>query len=183
MTLMYRIVQTPVIGLPQPNGWAQVVINTEQNLSCVFSLSGENANEFGHKLASEAISLRPISALELHQAVENVLEQATQNHLDLQFAACLLLEEKCVLVTYNGNISLRRQGKVGQLLSSEGEVKVIEGSLRIDDVFLVATAAANDFLSELHQQMLHGADGEALASYLAPRLENDPQAALIAVSY
>src|SRR6185369_14685763 len=149
MSLMYRFVQTPVIGLPQPNNWAQVIINADQNLTCAFSMSGEQANEFGRRCASEFIQLHPISALELHQAIESMLEQATQTGLHVQLAACLLLEEKCVLVTYNGSISLRRQGKVGQLLSSQEEVKVIEGSLKLNDVFLIATAAASDFLAEL----------------------------------
>ncbi len=180
---MFRIVQTPVIGLPQPSGWAQVLVNTAQNLVCVISLSGENAGESGRLLATEIIALQPTSALELHQAVENFLLKTQAQQLALQMAAGLLLDGSCVLVTYNGHISLQRQGKVGQLLSSQDEIKVIEGLLKDHDVFILSTRQAEDYLNDIHQQLNLGADGEALATYLASKIETHPQASLMAVSY
>lgn len=180
---MFRLTQTPILGQSQQNEWSQVVVNTTQNVVCSFSVRGTDASLFGHRFLDEISHSAPTSALDFHQMIEKYIGEASQLNLVLECSAGFFLDEKCILITFEGRILLRRQKKVGQLLHSEAELKVIEGSTKVQDVFIFSTAHADVLTEEVQRLLQSGSDAELLTSSLVPLLAMSESPGLIAISY
>ncbi len=180
---MYILVSAPVIGSPQPDGWAQVVTNAQQNVVCAFSVSGVNAQDFGHEVATQLLSATPNSSLELHQFMEHLVSKATAQGCSLQLAAILLLNDKSVLIALNGKILLKRSHKLGQILNANDELQIVEGRYIRNDVYLLSTRETQSFQDQLHQAFLHQPDAESFTTQFMPTVQSLENSALVAISY
>jgi len=183
---MYRLISTPLTGLPQPNGWAQVIASAPQNFLCCLSLksvSDEDPQQFGRELATRLLSAAPTSALDLHQLIQNVVKEVHERHFELQLAALSLLDDRCVLATYQAKILLRREQKIGQILASGDEVLLIEGKCVVGDLYVLATNAAESYLSAIQEQLTERADAETFTTHLMPLVHAAGDSSLVAIGY
>ncbi|MBD3279764.1 MAG: hypothetical protein GF390_03565 [Candidatus Pacebacteria bacterium] len=173
----------PVIGLPQLTGWSQVATNSTANLVCAFSVQGENANNLGRDLSDYLASAQPKSASQLHQLVLDLQAQMRTAQAKLQLAIALVLERQMILATFNGQILLKRGRKIGKILGSGNEFKLVQGPVKTNDVLILATHQAASFLSEIKQKLQQGYDIDTIITNIVPGLHKQENSALSALGF
>lgn len=177
-------VQTaPVIGLPQYRGWSQVSTNSSKSFVCVFAVEGDNANNFGRDLAEKILDLNPESSSELHQNLLDILSNARKANLKLQLACGLFLDNKGVFATHNGNILLKRNGQIGQIISSTTDLKIIEGKPLDTDIYVMTTFQASGYLNEIKQKLSQGFDVDTIITSVVPNIHGQDNSSLSALSF
>jgi hypothetical protein len=172
---------TPITGLPQVNGWAQVITHPSRSLTCVLSVSGKNANSVGKTLAEQVAHFPVATADRLHNSLLDLLQRARQEDCRLQLACILLTENKNIIATYSGSVFLRRKGRVGEILASEGDLKIVEGVRVPNDLFVLTTKQAANFFPEL--KTLLQRDTETLVTQLVAQLHSQENSALSALAW
>lgn len=172
---------TPITGLSQVNGWAHVITHPSRLFTCVLSVSGKSANSVGKTLAEQVSHFRVTNSSELHNALLDLLQRARQEECRLQLACILFTEEKNILATHSGSVFLRRNHRIGEILSSEGELRIIEGSRVTDDVFVLATHQATAIFPEL-KNILHK-QTEGLVTSLVAQLQDKENSSLSALAW
>lgn len=158
---------TPITGLPQVNGWAQVVTHPSRLLHCVLAVSGKNANSVGKTLAEQITHFQVTDSAQLHNALLDVLQNARAENCRLELACLLFAEQKSILASSGGSVFLKRNQRAGEILTSAGELKIIEGSHQPDDVFILATQQVDQVFPDLKDQLLQPTED------LAPKLVAD----------
>ncbi|MFH2118211.1 MAG: hypothetical protein ABII10_00515 [Candidatus Paceibacterota bacterium] len=172
---------TPITGLPQVNGWAQVITHPSRVLTCVLSVIGKNANSVGKTLAEQITHFKIIDSAQLHNDLLDLLQSARREDCSLQLACILQNEDRNVIATHGGSVFLRRQNRVGEILTSEGNLKIIEGSRVSDDLFVLATQQATAIFPELKNLLQQ--DTEGLVTQLVARLQNQENSSLSALAW
>jgi hypothetical protein len=172
---------TPITGLPQVNGWAQVITHPSRSLFCVLAVSGENANSVGKTLAEYVAHFKVSDSAKLHNALLDLLQNARREQCSLQLACILMGEEKNILATNGGSVFLKRNHRVGEILSSESELKIIEGKKVDNDVFVLATHQATATFPQL-RNILHR-QTEDIVPQLVAQLQNKENSSLSAMAW
>jgi hypothetical protein len=172
---------TPITGLPQVNGWAQVVTHPSRLLTCVLSVSGKNANSVGKTLAEHISHFRVSTSAQLHNALLDVLQSARREECHLQLACILVSEERNIIAAHSGTVFLRRNHRTGQILTSDNDLKIIEGAHVEDDVFVLATRQAVETFPEL-KNVLHQ-ETESLVTRLVAELHEKENSSLSALAW
>jgi len=172
---------TPITGLPQVNGWAQVITHPSRALTCVLSVIGKNANSVGKTLAEQISHFKVINSAQLHNDLLDLLQSARREDCRLQLACILQSEDKNIIATHSGSVFLRRQGRVGEILSSQGNLKIIEGSKVSKDLFVLATEQSTIIFPEL--KILLQRDTESLVTQLVAELQNQENSSLSALAW
>src|SRR5690606_15536167 len=80
-------------------------------------------------------------------------------------------------------VLLQRKGKLGKVISSEAEPQLIEGSWKDDDIFILMSEQALDFIDEIQQKMSQGYDEETVVASLVPNVHAHEQSSLQAVAF
>lgn len=172
---------TPITGLSQAHGWSQVITHPSKTLTCVLSVAGKNANSVGKTLA-EHIAHFPIThSSALHNSLLDLLQTARGENCRVQLACLLITENKNILATHEGVVFLHRAHRVGEILTSEGELKIIEGSRVEGDVFVLATHQAANAFPEL-KNTLHR-ETEDIVPQLVTQLHSKENSALSALAW
>lgn len=172
---------TPITGLPQVNGWAHVVTHPSRLLTCVFSVNGKNANSVGKTLAEHISHFRVSTSAELHNALLDILQSARREDCHLQLACMVVTEERNIIAAYSGSVFLKRNQRIGQILTSENELKIIEGDRVEDDIFVLATRQATEIFPEL-KNILHN-ETETLVTRLVAELHEKENSSLAALAW
>jgi hypothetical protein len=183
---MLRITYAPLLGFSQPQGWAQVILNSDGTALFCFSLassaSGVNVAEYGRTLVSRFTHASLHSSLELHQFLGELCEELGAQQLALQLSAVLLTEEKCTLAAVQSTIFLKRGEKVGQILRSTLELQIIEGKIVPDDMYVLCTDGSADFFPEIQKDLYTRADAQRLVTQLMPIVHGRADSSLVAVA-
>lgn len=174
---------TPIVGLPQFDGWSQVTFDQSKQFVCVFAISGSNAGNVGRDLVDFLDQIKPNSAAELHQLLQQIVDQVNQKGCRLSLAAGVFADQICYLGTFQASICLKRHDKVGQLVYSDVNIKIIEGQLRLGDVFVLVTDLGRSFLEEIQQKLIQGYDVDTIITSVVPSLHSSAHSALSAVAF
>jgi hypothetical protein len=174
---------TPIVGLPQFDGWSQVTIDPSKEFVCAFAVSGSNAGNVGRDLVDFLDSVKPNSAVELHQLFQHIIDQVNQKGCQLSVVAGVFIEQACYLGTYQASICLKRNEKVGQLVNSDQNIKIIEGQVKLGDVFVLVTDGGRSFLEEIQQKLGQGYDVDTIITSVVPSLHNSANSSLSAVAF
>ncbi len=180
---MHTVQVTPIIGLPQFNGWSQVTTNLSGSLVCVFAVSGLNAGNVGRDLVEAVQTANPQSAADVHTLVDEWVSEVSRKDCQLQLSSALFKPEFSVFAAHHGHLILKRNQKVGTLLSSNSEVKIIQGSNHPEDVFVLATAQAMTFLGEVQQKLTQGYDLDTIVTSVVPALHGVEDSSLSALGF
>lgn len=183
---MLSLSATPVVGLPQFEGWSQVSQNPHNSyaqLVCAFAVHGEHAGNVGRDVA-QAISERTLaSGQELYEFLNQLVASVADQGCELTCAACLLSPTKSVLASRGGAILLRRDRKVGRALQSDGDLQMVEGSHRTDDTWVLMTAGAADFVNEVEQKLLQGYDTDSIVTSIVSSVHALEDSSLSALAF
>lgn len=182
---MSAITTTPVVGLPQQGGWSQVYNSDSLPLVFVFSVSGSNAGNVGRDLLDILDDVEPRSAASLHQTMELLVRETEQKDCRLSVVAGLFGQGHSILGAYQATALLKRDEKVGRLLQAQNQVAILEGKVVEDDIFVLSTRQAEQFLGEIQQKFNRGFDVDTIVTSVVPGLHSmsdSSQAALLFVT-
>lgn len=176
----------PIIGLPQFDGWSQVVEDRHQDglFICAFSIEGEHAGNIGRDLVTMLEAEPPQKPRVFYQQLQKLIEHCQVNSAKLFLTAGLFDTQGCYLAAFRGGIWLKRGDKLGIVMAATDDLKVIEGEKKADDVFVFYTEPAREFLDELELKFGQGYDAQTAATSIVPSIQREdaaPTAALAVV--
>lgn len=166
---------TPVVGLPQFNGWSHVwELALDPQTKCVICLSivGDNAGNIGRDVTEAIAQLPPRSAQGLYQIFEDCIQLTTDQRGELSIAGGIFRNKRSIFATYKSSIILKRDSKVGRIIQSDSELQVIEGRFDTDDVFVFSTDTARQFLSQIELSFQRGYDSDGVITAIVPALHS-----------
>jgi len=172
---------TPVTGLPQVNGWSQAISHPSGSLFCVLAVQGQNANSIGKNLTEFLLSKEINNSATLHNVLLDLLQKAREELCKVQLA-CLIIssENRVIAATHKGSIFLKRNEKIGEIIFSDGDLKIIEGSFQKNDVFALSTEKAKIIFPEIKEELKNST--EKIATKLISSLQEQEDSALAAIA-
>lgn len=182
---MYKVQVTPLIGLPRFDGWAHVTTIANDRVVWALSVSGQHARNIGRDLL-DLITATPeiLDGAALYELATQLVEEANNKEGQLSLACGWLNNQgKSVFCAYQGSIVLKRSGKSGQLLQAGGQLKIIEGSITPEDIYIFATAQAAQFLGEIQQKLEQGYEIDTIVTSITPGLHLEETTALSAMAF
>lgn len=174
---------TPLIGLPQLSGWSQVVISPEQRLIAALAISGPNAGNVGRDVIETLLTTEVESTAEFHSLLLDLVQHIRSQECALHVAARLQLGDRAVFAAMNGWVLLKRDTKIGQLLTSTAELKIIEGRPQPQDQIVLATVQARDISGEIEQKLNQGFEIDSIITGLVPRVHEQGDSSLTALAF
>ncbi len=180
---MQPITLTPIVGLPQFDGWSQVTSNADHSFVCVFSIRGDNAGNVGRDVVDMLNQFSPHDAHHFHQNLAEVDQFVTEKECRLAITGALFIEETCYLGAKLGGICLKRGSKVGKLVVADSAIAVVEGTYKKEDVFVLYTQEAESFYGEIQQKLSQGYDVDTIITSIVPGLRSLENSALCALGF
>ena len=183
---MPNIRVTPVIGLPQFNGWSQVVESPpHSSVRSILSIAieGVHAGNVGRDIANYFSSQVVQTLEEFHVILEEVITQATENEVRVLCSAGFFSQQSCAYATYNGAILLKRGKKVGTILSSSNQLKLIAGTYTPQDVVVFSTVSGSHFFAEIEQKFEQGFDADTIVTSIVPGLHAQKNSSLSSLAF
>lgn len=183
---MIRLKVTPVVGLPQFTGWSQVAESTSSassRLVSVFAVSGKHAGNVGRDIADKISEFYFYDIEQLHEFIQGLITFAQENDCELFLSVALVNGKKSVFITRGGSVFLKRKDKMGQILFSQDDVKIVEGSYQEGDVFVLTTLQASQFLNEIEQKFIQGFEVDIIITSVVPGLHAQTDSSLSAIVF
>jgi hypothetical protein len=180
---MHNVQVTPIIGLPQLDGWSHVTQNQSSTLIWNVSLHGNHARNVGRDLLDLISNSEPSNSADFYQIFQQVIAESQDKESNLSCAAVFFEEDVVTFATYDAQILLRRDSKVGTLLNGLETTKIIQGKAQPDDVFILATARAVIFLDEVRLKIKQGYDVDTVVTSLTPSLQLEENSSLAALAF
>lgn len=181
--MIQKVLVTPIIGLPQINGWAQVTQSLDGTFIASFSIFGSQAGNVGRDLVDLISNSSPDSATDVYALVKKVIRFVEEKDCRIQLSACYLHNGSTIFATFDGFLLLKRGSKLGCVLQSGPEVKLIEGRRVEGDVFILMTGAASTFKEEIFQKLQQGLDADTTVASIVPGVQNLPDSSLVAMAF
>lgn len=183
---MPKVRVTPIIGLPQFDGWSQVVESPpHSSVKIVLSIAieGTQAGNVGRDIAN-FFSSQVIQTLEeFHELLEEIIDQAAENGVHTLFSAGYFSGEACAYATFNGAVLLKRDSKIGTILSSGHQLKLITGKVALHDVVVFSTLSAARFFTEIELKFEQGYDADTIVASVVPGLHAEDNSSLSALAF
>ncbi len=182
---MQTVSVTPVVGLPQVQGWSQSVDHAYGGVHLVgtIAVSGENASGVGRDILGLILEQELRNAQHLYQFVEYLQGIASEKSCDLSVTLGIFYLGRCTVCSRQGSVWLKRAAKVGALVEARSEIALIQGSVKEDDVFIFATQQAEQFLSTVELQFGQGFDVDGVITSIVPAIHGLENSALSAISF
>ncbi|MBU0974864.1 hypothetical protein KKD03_04145 [Patescibacteria group bacterium] len=183
---MIRLKVTPVVGLPQFTGWSQVaesISSVSTRLISVFAISGKHAGNVGRDVSDKISDFYYYDIEQLHEFVQDLVEFVKENDCELFISCALISGKNSVFVTKGGSVFLKRKEKIGKILFSQDQIKIVKGSYTNDDVFVLTTFQATQFLNEIEQKFSQGFDVDIIITSVVPGLHAQTDSSLSAIVF
>ncbi len=183
---MVRLKVTPVVGLPQFTGWSQVAessLSVGARLVSVFAVFGKHAGNVGRDVADRIADFYFYDIEQLHKFIISLISFVEENDCQLFISCALVTNNKSIFFTKGGAVFLKRGEKIGKILFSDDEVKVLSGKHEQDDIFVLTTLQASEFLSEIEQKFSQGFDTDIIITSIVPGLHAQEDSSLSAIVF
>lgn len=183
---MLRLKVTPVVGLPQFTGWSQVAESTlsvSVRLIVVYAISGKHAGNVGRDISEKVSDFYYYDIEQLHDFLQQLVEYVHAQECKIYFSCAVLGREKSIFATYGGSVFLKREEKSGKILMSDYEVKIVEGNYVDDDVFVLTTLQADQFLNEIKLKFNQGYDVDIIITSIVPGIHDQEDSSLSALVF
>ena len=182
---MYKVQVTPLIGLPRFDGWAHVTTISSGTMVFALSVEGQHARNIGRDLLDLINQDTAISSgAELYRLATKLIQDTQDKEGKLSLACGFLVTEaKSTFCVFNASITLKRDGKSGQLLQSGNQLQIIEGNTQLEDSYVFATSQANQFLGEVKQKFDQGFDSDTIVTSITPSLHLEETTATSAMAF
>lgn len=183
---MPKVRVTPIIGLPQFNGWSQVVESPpHSSVKTVLSVAieGNQAGNIGRDIANYFSSQVVQTLEEFHILLEEIIDQATENESRILCSAGFFSGDDCAYATFNGAVLLKRADKIGTILSSGNQLKLITGHVGLQDVVIFSTLPSARFFSEIEIKFTQGYDVDTIVTSVVPGLHAEANSSLSSLAF
>ncbi len=180
---MHTVQVTPIIGLPQFNGWSQVATNTTGSLVSVFGVAGLNAGNVGRDLVEQMSQSQAETATELHNLVSHWIKDVEEKGCQLEIAVAVINPTSALFAAYQGQILLKREQKVGTLLKADAALKIIQGRSVVEDVYVLATEHSLSFIGEIQQKLMQGYDIDTIVTSVVPAMHGSADSSLSSLGF
>lgn len=180
---MHNVQVTPLIGLPQFNGWSQVVVNHDLTVTVALSVTGQNAGNIGRDLVAQIKETSPASVEAFYRLLQDLKLDTEELGVILALSAAYISGTAISYATLRGTVILKRGEKVGKLVSSDDHLQLIQGKTADDDVVVLATQAAGSFLGEIQQKATQGYAPDIIIKSLAPAIHKEPDTAALSIGF
>lgn len=181
--MIQKVLVTPIIGLPQVNGWAQVTQSSDGNFICVFCIEGSQAGNVGRDLVDLIKNNSPESATSVYSLMKKIVRFVSDKDCELQISSAYFNNGKTIFASYNGSLLLKRNGKVGTLIKADADIKIIEGHKAPEDIFVLLTNTSLEFKGEIFQKLSQGLDADTTVASIVPGVQNLPDSSLISMAF
>lgn len=175
-----------IVGQPLKNGWSHVIIDLPQELVCAFSVEGKNANNVGRDLAESIQSHKLKNAKDIHHLLLDLLRKTRSSNNNLQLALAFKKSSSIIFATYRGTIFLKRNlennnFKIGQILHSESEPKIIVGEIRLNDLVVLSSNNSEAIKSKLKAEVSDYEQIDQISASLSTLINQQKNSALTAI--
>jgi len=145
-----------VTGLPLAQGWSKIISNKNQSIICALAIKGQNAKNAGLELESELRKIQALSAADLHNLLLDWLSACRDSDQELFLAIMSLnqAQDSMTLAAIQGQVFLNRAKKLGQIISADQEIKIIQGTLKPADAIILNTGPAQILITSLKKSLL-----------------------------
>jgi hypothetical protein len=181
--MIQKVLVTPIIGLPQINGWAQVTQSPDGKFISVFSIQGSQAGNVGRDLVDLIKSNSPESATSVYSLMKKIVRFVTEKDCQIEISASYLNNGGTIFCAYNGSLLLKRNAKVGSLLKAGEEIKIIEGQRNPGDIFVLLTNSSLEFKGEIFQKLSQGLDSDTTVASIIPGVQKFEDSSLISMAF
>jgi hypothetical protein len=181
--MIQKVLVTPIIGLPQINGWVQVTQSPDGKFITVFSIQGSQAGNVGRDLVDLIKSNSPETATSVYSLMKKIIRFVTEKDCQIEISASYLSDGRTIFAAYNGSLLLKRNGKVGSLLKADQEVKIIEGIKTPEDIFVLLTNSSLGFKGEIFQKLSQGLDADTTVASIVPGVQNLEDSSLVGMAF
>lgn len=181
--MLQKVLVTPIIGLPQINGWAQVTQSQDGSFIASFSIRGAQAGNVGRDLVDLISNATPDQSTAVYALMKKIVRFVEDKDCQIQISACYLQNGEIIFATYDGALLLRRGEKMGTVLRSENELKLIEGHRQNGDLFILMTEAALPFKEEIFIKLQQGLDADTAVASTVPGVQNLADSSLVAMAF
>ena len=177
---------TPVLSLPHPNSWSQVIehISGETQFFAVLTVLGKDAKNVGKSLLQTIHSTSLNSAEECYELLLESVRTAQDARTSLQMASVHCSGSTVVFAAVRGSVLLKRAGTVGKVLVADEQVQVRVGQSQPEDTVILATEVSGFFLQEVEQKFAQGFQTDTVITSLIPGVQaaGEQQCAMAFVS-
>lgn len=177
---------TPIVGLPQANGWAQVADNShslEQRLICAFAVEGENAGNIGRTITDAIAAFKASDTQSAVEFIEEQIEYCSEQGAVFSGSALFVQSSQSAFIAVRGAAVLKRDQKVGQILVAQDELRVLVGKHTSEDIVVLSTGQAVGFLPEVEQKFKIGFDTDTIITSIVPGVHNQENSATTAMAF
>ena len=186
---MPKIRVIPVTGLPQFDGWSQVIeLPAHSSVKTVMSIAveGAHAGNVGRDIANFILAQTVETVESFYQLLEEIHAQALENEVRILLSAGFFLQGSCAYATLNGAVLLKRDAQVGVILSSGNTLQLITGKSTLQDVVVFSPLSSSHFFDEIKLKFEQGYDADTVVASVVPGIHgeaNSSRSALAFVSF
>jgi len=181
--MIQKVLVTPIIGLPQVNGWAQVTESSQGQFVCAFSIAGLQAGNVGRDLVDIIQEAAPDSSSSVYSLIKKIVRFAEEKDCQVQLVGGFFSNNESVFAAYNGGLILKRNEKVGEILFARREIKLIEGQHIEGDIFVLLTKQGLEFKGEIIQKLSQGLDADTTVASIVPGVQNLTDSSLVSIGF
>lgn len=177
---------TPVVGLPQVSGWAQVTANPSASayrFVCAFSVAGDSAGNLGRNLADKISQAELFSTEEALAFFNSLSDLAQEQNVEFSGSAVFLGVQEALFMSLKGAIILKRSDKVGKLLQADSDMAVLVGKYQPDDTIVLSTQNATAFLPEIEQKFKTGFETDTIITSVVPGIHNQEDSSTVSLAF
>lgn len=168
---MLRLNQRTLVGQATASQRTGVMIHPTQDLLLLYSVSSDNAGEAFLNYCQEQVDKElPGTTLELHQLLDRCTSTAERMSVGLSLVAIAIIDGHVALAAYQGSVWLKRGAKVGQILSAEAALQILEGKTQAEDIYVMLTQSASSLSPALPESLAKITAAEALKLIEQPAL-------------
>ncbi len=184
---MLRLIQRSLVGRAAANQRSGVIIHPTQDFVVLYAISSPSAGEAFLDYCQEQLNHEQhTNTLEFHQLLDRCVSTAGRMEVELSLVGISTFGEHIALAAYQGSVWLKRGDKIGQILSAEGSLQLLEGKIQLDDIYVLFTKSAQK-LQEVVQSELPNTKAETVLSLvdtpeLRAALDGAPEEALAGLS-
>lgn len=181
--MIQKVLVTPIIGLPQINGWAQVTQSSDGQFICVFSIYGSQAGNVGRDVVDLIKNNSPTTPTAVYALMKKVVRFVNEKDCNIEISSSFFGDSATIFSAYNGSLLLKRNGKIGKILKADGDIKVIEGKKFSEDIFVLLTNTALEFKEEIFQKLSQGLDADTTVASIVPGVQNLENSSLVSMAF
>jgi hypothetical protein len=181
--MIQKVLVTPIIGLPQINGWAQVTQSSDGTFISVFSIKGSQAGNVGRDLVDVIKDNAPQSPTAVYALMKKIVRFVMEKDCSIEIAASYFNQDSMIFTAYDASLLLKRNSKVGVLLAADTDIKIIEGQRIPEDIFVLLTNSALEFKGEIVQKLSQGIDADTTVASIVPGVQNLEDSSLVGMAF